>query len=410
MIIEIVIPNLGATGGNVIVEQWLVEPGQFVQAGAPLFVVTTDKATVEVEAFRSGFLHSTLVETGVSLPPGTPVALLADTSEELTAIPSLPGPLSSGQPVENRLPSDQIALSPQSQASQRTLASPLARRMARQAGLNLTTLKGSGRQGAILKQDVARALTSRSSGLPDQSMSEGEGQRLPVSARRKAIAQRTQLSKTQAPHFYASTDIDMVAARQLLSQAAELAARRSWPSPTVNDLVLRAVALALRQVPRLNASYQETQILIYDQINLGLVIGLPDGMIIPVVHNADQKNLFTIAAQTRKLKEKAQSGVLSAFDLNDGTFTVSNLGMFGLDSFTAVINPPQAGILALGAVRQSAVVWEDQVLSRWRMTANLSVDHRAVDGLHVAAFMQELRALLENPFSLTLEAPDEEPE
>jgi pyruvate dehydrogenase E2 component (dihydrolipoamide acetyltransferase) len=408
LIVEIVIPNLGATGGDVIIQDFLIKPGDFVQAGAPLFIVITDKATVEIEAYRSGYLHTLLVEPGTSLPPGSPVLLLADTVEELGAPAPTPLPASRTQapekPSERPSPESFGATPPGS----RVLASPLARRMARQAGLDLASLPGSGRQGAILKRDVLRLLATRHPGAPAQPLPGERILRLPVSAARKAIAQRTQWSKNQAPHFYASSEIDMVAARELLSQAVDYAQRHSWTPPTINDLVLRATALALRQVPRLNASFQGEEILVYKEINLGLVIGLADGMIVPVLHNVDRKNLYTIAAQTKKLKENALAGRLSNTDLSGGTFTVSNLGMYSLDSFVAVINPPQAGILALGALRQAAVVRENQVVPRWMMTACLSVDHRAVDGVHVATFMQELSTLLENPFSLTLEAPEEE--
>lgn len=408
MIVEIIIPNLGATGGDVIVEEFLVKPGEFIQAGAPLFVVTTDKATVEIEAYRSGFLHTLLVEPGSSISPGTPVLLIADTVEEL------------GESTPNYLPADQMKTPEKhdeepvidhpaaNQSGSRVLASPLARRMAREAGIDLANLPGSGRQGAILKRDILRFTTSQQSGAHILPPSEDKILRLPVSAARKAIAQTTQLSKSKVPHFYATAEIDMVAARELLAQAILFADKQGWTHPTINDLVLRATALALRQVPRLNACYQDEEILVYEEINLGIVVGLPEGMIVPVVHNADQKNLYTLALQSKKLKEKALAGRLSSRDLNGGTFTVTNLGMFNLDSFVAVINPPQAGILAVGALRQAAVVRNNQVVPRWVMTANLSVDHRAIDGSHAAAFMHELRTLLENPYSLALQAPIEE--
>ena len=408
MIVEIIIPNLGATGGDVIIEEFLVKPGEFVQAGAPIFVVTTDKATVEIEAYRSGYLHTLLVEPGSSLPPGSPVLLLADTLEELSTPISIPSAAESDQVPEKTISQPSPGIPGVIPPDSRILASPLARRMARQIGLDLASLPGSGKQGAILKRDVLRFLASHQPVTPIQSLAGEKILRLPVSAARKAIARSTQWSKSQAPHFYASTEIDMVAARDLHSQASLIAESHSWTPPTMNDFVLRATALALRQIPRLNASYQGEEILVYEEINLGLVIGLPDGMIVPVIHNTDHKNLYTIAAETKKLKEKAIAGRLSSLDLSGGTFTVSNLGMYNLDSFVAVINPPQAGILALGALRQAAVVRENQVVPRWIMTVSLSVDHRAVDGVHAAAFLQALRNLLEIPFSLAPQAPDEE--
>ena len=309
MIFDVVIPNLGATGGDVVVEEWLVKPGQFVQAGAPLFVVTTDKATVEVEAFRSGYLHSILIEIGTSLPPGSPVALLADTQQELNAPPpALVLPANSPALERRPIDSDQKQVEEDEPAS-RILASPLARRMACQADLDLATLSGTGRQGAILKRDVQRVLDLRQLSEISTSIPGIEVQRIPVSNARKAIAQRTQWSKSHTPHFYASIDIDMGAAREMLSQAATLAAQHGWNAPTINDLVLRATAKALRKVPRLNASYSGEEILVYGQINLGLVIGLADGMIVPVLHNVDQKIYSLLLPKRKNSKKKPRWGL-----------------------------------------------------------------------------------------------------
>ena len=209
------------------------------------------------------------------------------------------------------------------------------------------------------------------------------------------------------PHFHGSVVIDMTEAKAMLKQAATWAEKNNWVAPTITDLALRAAALALRQTPALNASFRGEEILYFDDIHIGVVIGLAEGMLIPVVRHADRLNLFTLAATTRRLRTAAEAGQLSSSQLSGATFTVSNLGMYGLDSFSAVINPPEAGILALGAAKEQPAAWQGNLALRWQMTATLAVDHRAVDGITVAKFLDEFKQLLENPLSLALEAPQE---
>lgn len=199
----------------------------------------------------------------------------------------------------------------------------------------------------------------------------------------------------------------MSEAKSFLSEIKVYAKRKGWSAPTITDLSIRAAALALSQSPQINASFQGEEIIYFDYINIGLVIGLPEGILVPVIHYADRKSLYTLAAMTTRLKEKVKTGTISDQDLNGGTFTISNLGMFGLDSFTAVINPPEAGILALGAVKQVPAVWNGHIVPRWLMTAVLSVDHRVVDGIVAARFLDEFRQLLEHPVVLTLVAPED---
>lgn len=406
MIIEVVIPNLGATGEDVILEEWLVAPGDFVKKGKPLFMVTTDKATVEVEAYQSGYVRQLLAEPGARIALGGRVALLTSTAEEPLEVASIPtgdqARVLEHPPSES--PPDRLL---EGRSPGRILASPLARRMAREADIELHTLTGSGRQGEILKRDVLQAIQGRFRESNQAPAESARYRRVPLTAMRRSIARRTRLSKAEAPHFYATATIDMEAAKEFLEQAKVYAQKRNWPVPTLTDLILRATALTLRQFPQINVSFHGEEILAYEEINIGLAIGLPEGMVIPVVHNADRKNLYTLAAMTQRLKAKSLSGGFSTSDLSGGTFTLSNLGMYGLDSFVAVLNPPEAGILALGTVRKVPTVWMDQIVPRWSMTANLSVDHRAVDGIAAARFMMELRTLLENPISLALEAPQE---
>jgi pyruvate dehydrogenase E2 component (dihydrolipoamide acetyltransferase) len=244
----------------------------------------------------------------------------------------------------------------------------------------------------------------------EKTQVEGGVVRVPLSPMRRVIAQRTQRSNTEIPHFQGAVVIDMTEAKAMLKQVAMWAEKNNLAAPTITDLALRATALALRQMPALNASFRGEEILYFEDIHIGVVIGLAEGMLIPVVRHADRLNLFTLAATTRRLRTAAEAGRLSNSQLSGATFTVSNLGMYGLDSFSAVINPPEAGILALGAAKEQPAAWQGNVSLRWQMTATLAVDHRAVDGITMAKFLNELKQLLENPLGLALEAFQEHSE
>ena len=217
----------------------------------------------------------------------------------------------------------------------------------------------------------------------------------------RTIAERTYRSKNQAPHFYAAITINMLEASSMRQKTIELAEIHDWPKPTITDVCIKAAALSLREFPLLNASFDGAAVTTYSEINIGLVIGLQQGMLVPVVHEADRLDLYEVAAITKRLREHAEAGRLGASDLSGGTFTLSNLGMFGLDSFTAVINPPQTGILALGAVQEKPVVTGGKLSAQPQMTATLSVDHRVIDGITAARFIAAFKEILENPSGIS---------
>ncbi|MGB3716173.1 MAG: dihydrolipoamide acetyltransferase family protein [Candidatus Promineifilaceae bacterium] len=397
MISNIIIPDLGATGSDVSLMEWFVEPGDRVLAGQPLFIVETDKATVEVESFRDGLVRLLLVEAGAVVSLGSVVAVIADSMEE----PLVEEPASKHSPIPERKPAtlsnhpDQ----PLSRQQERILASPLARRMAQVESIDLDLVTGTGRLGQILKRDLERVLNQTGIGAGPLASHRLE----PVSPMRRAIAQRAARSKAEAPHFYASITVDMSAALALRREIVALAEEKGRIAPSITDLCLRATALALVDFPSLNASFREEVIIYYETINVGLVVGLRSGgMLVPVVHQADLYNLYDLAALTLRLRERAEEGTLSSSELGDGTFTLSNLGMYGLDSFLAVINPPQAGILALGAVQELPAVIDDIIVPKPLMRAALSADHRLVDGIVAAQFMAAWKEFLENPYRLTL--------
>ena len=405
MISEVIIPDLGATGGDVILEEWLVEPGEPVSTGQPIFLVTTDKATVEVESFRDGVVRELKAAVGSHLSPGTVVALLADYLDE---------PLSSGL-VDHTIPQEgtsEIIPTPRKKkpsfekSNRRIMASPLARNIAEKEGIDLASLTGTGKQGQILKRDVMVAINLRDSARKTVQQTPGN-QRRSLSPMRRTIAERTWRSKNEIPHFYTSITIDMHAAINLRRQAVDWAEQQGWSPPTITDMCIRAAALALHEYPDLNVSFDGDMIYTFSDVNIGLVIGLEEGMLVPVIHKASHLDLFALSAITKQLKKRAVSGQLSADQLCNATFTLSNLGMFGVDSFTAVINPPQAGILALGAVKEQPAAVDGQIALRHCMIATLSVDHRIVDGILAARFLDTFKEVLEKPFTLFVDSPME---
>jgi pyruvate dehydrogenase E2 component (dihydrolipoamide acetyltransferase) len=402
VISKIVIPDLGATDADVVLDEWLMKTGDFVKTGMPLFVVTTDKATVEVESFRDGYIRDILVSAGSTISTGETIAIIADSMEEPVG-EVLPLRISEAvKPKEDQLLMDK---------PDRVLASPLARRIAQKQGIDLSSVKGTGLGGRIQKRDVLTAIevhaVSASEAIP-KVHTENVIKRIPVSPMRKAIAKRTLRSKAEAPHFYVSVVVDMTNAQAFRKQAVAVAEKNGWVSPSLTDVIIRSAALALKQTPQINASFQGDEIFYYEDINIGLIVGLSEGMIVPVIRNADRKNLYTLAVTTRSLRDKANAQKLSNNELSGSTFTISNLGMFGVDRFIAVINPPEAAILALGASKLKPAVWEGQVVPRELMTATLSADHRLVDGETAARFLNEFKELLENPIRLALEPPEED--
>jgi len=391
MISEIIIPELGATGGDVTIEEWLVEPGEVVKVGQPLYVVSTDKATVEVESFRDGILHTIIIPQGETVEIGTVVALVADSIDE-------PIELKEVEPEGRIEPA--IKRNSKKRSPGRKLASPLARRMAAEHNINFDQLTGSGAQGQILKRDVEAAIHAL-----QRPTSPAGIQQMPLSAMRRRIAELTALSKSRIPHFYTTTTIDMQAVIELRRELLELAKNSGQPNPTITDVCIQATAQALREFPTLNARFEGETMYIYSDVNIGLVVGLAEGILVPVIPRADQLDLFSLAAATVKKRQRAEAGQLSNEDIGEATFTISNLGMYEIDSFTAVINPPEVGVLALGKIREQPVVIEGEIIARPMMTATLSVDHRVIDGILAARFLTSIKKKLENPSQPTLINP-----
>jgi pyruvate dehydrogenase E2 component (dihydrolipoamide acetyltransferase) len=413
MIYKVIVPDLGATGSDMTLTAWLVKPNDFVAAGSALFAVTTDKADMEVEAFRDGYIREILANVGSRVSVGTVVAILADSLEEPIA-----DVLSSQTESESPHPHRSEAMmegpgypqqqrSTESPESGRVVASPLARRLAREMGIDLASVFAKSKSDKVQSRDVLN-VASGSQGPQRLSEvappSQHVARRIPVSPMRKAIAERTKLSMSDAPHYYMTAVVDVSDTLKFLEQAGALCLKTGSIKPSLTDVALQAVAMTLRRVPQLNARFHGDEIVQFDEVNIGIVLALDEGIIVPVVSGADQKSLYALAATRRQLQEKGKAGKLSNKELAGSTFTVSNLGSYGVESFTAVINPPEAAILALGTARKRPSVYRGKIAARDEMIVTLSVDHRLVDGVAAAQFLNELKSIMENPASLALDS------
>jgi pyruvate dehydrogenase E2 component (dihydrolipoamide acetyltransferase) len=353
--------------------------------------VETDKALVEIEAPATGILANVSAVVGDEVPVGQAIAVILAPGEAPTERLS---PVSPTAPTPDILPL-QVPPStmPIEGETRRIPASPAARRLAKEKGIDLASLTGTGAEGAIVAQDVlaAEGQTSPPAGAVPRIR-----EIVPLSAMRRIIAERMTRSKQTAAHFYVGMDVDMTGVDKRRAEAKE---KRYEVVPSINDLILWACAYALRDFPSLNSTLTDQGVQILSDINIGMVVAIEDGLVAPVIRNADRLNLEQLATQREELVEKAQRKNLFPLDYEGGTFTVSNLGMFGVDRFVAIINPPQCAILAVGQVAPRAVPHGNGIGVRSMMTMTLSADHRIVDGVIAARFLQEVKALLEGPGS-----------
>ena len=393
---NVIMPSLGFDMTEGQLARWLKNEGERVEKGQAIAEIETEKATVEIEAAASGILARIIVQAGQTVPVGTVIGIIAEAGEEVAAVPAPPAPSPPAPAPEAEKEAGEAAAPPEA----RVIASPVARKMAEDAGLDLARIKGTGPGGRVLERDVQTAITARPAppGIP---AGPPPGATVPLSRMRQTIARRMAESKAKAPHFYVTVEINMDEAmkmREQLNRPAPEAERIS-----VNDVIVAATARTLARFPALNASYREGSLEMHSQVNIGIAVALEDGLIPPVLRGADKKTLRAIAAESRALTERARTNKLRSDDLGGGTFTVSNLGMFDVDEFIAIINPPEAAILAAGAVTPRPVAVGGEVRIASIMKATLSVDHRVADGTHAGRFMQEFKKLLENPVTLLID-------
>jgi pyruvate dehydrogenase E2 component (dihydrolipoamide acetyltransferase) len=412
-------PKLGFDMAEGVLEEWVKEVGDEIAEGDVLAIIETDKASVEVTSFQSGVLREMLVEPGAVVPVGAPIAVIgtADEAIDLAELGVAEGEVKAKpeEPVEAP-PEEPAAAEPEAppappSAEGRLLASPVAMRMAAELGIELRNVSGSGPDGRIIKRDIERYLQERERRperptpppMPTPSYEPSmEGyQAEPLAPIRRTIGRRMVESKQQAPHFYITVSVDMAAAMALRKQLNAVVPDESRIS--VNDLVVKAAAVALRQYPNLNASFAGDEIHIHEQVNVGMAVARETGLLTVVIKDCDRKSLAQIARDAREVVNRAREGRMQADDMLGGTFTVSNLGMFDVDHFIAIINPPQAAILAVGSVSQVPVVDENgQLTASSRMKATISADHRVTDGAEAALFMQAFKQALEEPVRLVV--------
>ena len=429
MAIVINMPRLSDTMTEGVVAKWHKKIGDTVNEGDLLAEIETDKATMEFEAFpgQEGKLLYIGTGEGETAPVDTVLAILGDEGEDIEALKAgdaapaeapaeevAPEPVEAPEPAEAPAPapapvaSSAAALAPAAPVTTDSgvKASPLARKLAADRGIDLNMVQGSGDHGRIVKRDVdsfnpafrTSAQPGAAAAAPAPSAPAGVENYTdyPVSQMRKVIAKRLSESKFTAPHFYVTMDIDMdnaIAARKAMNASGEV-------KISFNDLVVKATALALKKHPAVNSSWMEDFIRINDHVHIGVAVAIEDGLLVPVLRHADQMALSHISTSVKDLAGKAKDKKLQPSDWEGNTFTISNLGMFGVEEFTAIVNPPDAGILAVGGIKQVPVVKDGQVVPGNVMKVTLSLDHRVADGASGAAFLQSLKEYLENPVTM----------
>lgn len=432
MAIKIEMPKLSDTMEEGVIAKWNVKEGDAVNAGDIIAEVETDKATMDVEVYDPGVVLKLLASEGEAVPLGKPMAIIGEKGEDISALldgsneqvkadsakteakkedvssdDSFSDPIFGG--IESEDTTSIASAISSSDTDGRIKASPLARKIAEEKGLNLGQIKGSGPDGRIIKKDVEAAKASDTTAPAEkteapkatatQTAMPTEGDEdLRISQMRKAIARRLAESKFTNPHFYETIDIDMkraIAARTELNATSDV-------KISFNDLVVKACAVALKKHKNVNASWLGDVIRQYGDVHIAVAVAVEDGLVTPVITHADKKGMSVISAETKELAAAARDKKLKPEQMEGSTFTISNLGMFGIEEFTSIINPPNAAILAVGAIRDVPVVEDGAVVPGKRMKVTLSADHRVVDGAKAAEFLNTLRGLLENPMSMLL--------
>ena len=407
-------PQMGYDMQEGTVVRWLKAEGSEVKGGEPIAEIETDKAVVEFEAYASGVLHKILVPEGTTVPVGQAIAIIGAEGESVdeavaaavAKAPTVetPAPPTPAPPAKATVPSDGAPPVPAAQVR----ASPVARRIAEERGIDLAQVVGTGPGGRVTKDDVlavepgqAVAEDATPTEVAEPAPRAAPGEVIPLSRMRQQIARVTVRSKQEKPHFYVSADIDVTRAMELRHEVNQ-ALEKEGVRITVNDLVIKACVEALKKYPKFNAYLQDDGIHMNEEINIGVAIAEEEGLIVPAIMDCASKSLKDIAAASKDLAERAKSGALHPQEYTGGTFAISNLGMFDVTSFVAIIHPPQSAVLAVGTVTKKPVVRDDEITIAQMMTATLSADHRIVDGAEGAQFLIEVKRLLESPLSMVL--------
>ena len=425
MAVKIEMPKLSDTMEEGVIAKWNVKEGDKVSSGDVIAEVETDKATMEVEVFDDGTILKIMAKEGDAIPLGGLIAIVGEEGEDISDM--LDGGGSSKEsekekstetkkpakdeksddddsddfdPILGDIEKDESKKAESSSSGNgRIKASPLAKKMAEEKGIDLGSVEGSGPEGRIIKRDIEGYKPSESKKpAAAATFDSEESEDIKISQMRKTIARRLSESKFSNPHFYETIDIDMeeaIRSRTSLNEVSDV-------KISFNDIVVKACAAALRRHPAVNSSWLDDVIRKHGDVNVAVAVAIEDGLMTPVIRHADKKNLRQISAETRELAGLARDKKLQPEQMEGSTFTISNLGMFGIEEFTAIINPPNACILAVGAIRDVPVVKNGEVVPGKRMKVTLSSDHRIVDGAKAAEFLNTLRQMIENPLSMLL--------
>jgi pyruvate dehydrogenase E2 component (dihydrolipoamide acetyltransferase) len=432
MAIAVEMPKMSDTMEEGVLVSWLVEEGATVEAGDVIANVETDKATMDLEVYDDGVLLKRVIAEGAAVPIGALIAVLGKQGEDpgpILAKYDGSAPAAAASPAAVEEVAEAPASAPETIAApvsdERVKSSPLARKMAEDHGLSLSTISGTGPEGRIVRRDIEAVLGGASTRvstpaaappvpvpvatpvaapapakIPDGATYEA----IRLSQMRKTISRRLAESKFTAPHFYLKVTVDMDKAAAMRAELNERAVAQQMAKVSFNDLVTKACARALTQHPYVNGSYMEAEgeIRLHQEVHVAVAVAVDEGLVTPVIRHADRKGLSQIAEETRALATKARDKALQPEDYAGSTFTTSNLGMFGIDEFSAIINPPNAAILAIGAIREVPVVRDGALATGKRMTISLSCDHRIVDGAVGAAFLNAVQGYLEDPLTMLL--------
>jgi pyruvate dehydrogenase E2 component (dihydrolipoamide acetyltransferase) len=403
MATTVVMPQMGYDMQEGILVRWLKQEGEEVKRGEPIAEIETDKAVVEMEAYASGILLKTVAVEGDTVPVGQAIAFIGEAGE---AIPE-GGPAQ--EPVaKTEAPAaaarKEAASAPETTVSATQVkASPLARRLAEEKGIDLARVTGTGPGGRITRDDILAHEASAPGSAPtapprEEASASSEGELVPLTRMRQAIARRTAQSKREVPHFYVTADVDMTLAVTIRRQLNETLGGEARVS--VNDFIVKACALTLVKFPVFNAFFEDDHLRMNPGINVSIAVAVEQGLLIVSLGDCRDRSLVDISKVSKEVVERAQSGVMREADYTGSTFSISNMGMFDVDSFSAIIYPPQAAVLAVGTVKKQPVVRDDQITIAQIMKATLSTDHRVANGAQAAQFLVEIKRVLENPVTL----------
>lgn len=413
MATKVLMPKLSDTMEEGTILKWVRKEGEKVKQGETIVEIESDKADMELEAYDSGVLRKIVVPEGGKAPIGALIAVIGDPSEDIekllseaptvapqvAAEPRKETPTVAPPPSVASAPTPSPAPPPSQPTDGRTKASPLAKRLAKEHSINISAVPGSGPQGRVIKRDIEGVLAGKISVTRTAAaIVPGTAEDVALSPIRKTIAKRMTASKLTAPHFYVTVDIDMepaMAFREQINNATDM-------KLSFTDIIIKASAAALMKHPQVNGSYLGDTMRQYHYVHIGVAVALDDGLVTPVIRNCEQKRIDQINHELRDLVDRARNRKLKADEYQGSTFTISNLGMFGVEDFVAIINPPEGAILAVGSIVERPVVKNGAIVVGHTMKATLSSDHRIIDGVVAARFLQDFRIFMENPAALTL--------